>query len=79
MTNKKALLMILDGWGIGDGKKDDIISQMPTPYWDGLNATYPHSQLRRRAKMWACPMGRWATPKWDTSISALGASSIKIW
>lgn len=22
---KKALLMILDGWGIGDHKKDDVI------------------------------------------------------
>ena len=31
---KKALLMILDGWGIGDHKKDDVIFNTPTPYWD---------------------------------------------
>ncbi len=42
---KKALLMILDGWGIGDKKKDDVISCTPTPYWDSLIAKYPNSQL----------------------------------
>lgn len=42
---KKALLMILDGWGIGDGAKDDVISTAPTPMMDSLNAEYPHSQL----------------------------------
>ena len=28
---KKALLMILDGWGIGDHGKDDAIYCTPTP------------------------------------------------
>ncbi len=58
MTNQKALLMILDGWGIGDGKKDDVISQMPTPYWDGLNATYPHSQLQASGENVGLPDGQ---------------------
>ena len=43
--SKKALLMILDGWGLGDQKKDDVIFNTPTPYWDYLMTTYPHSQL----------------------------------
>ena len=34
--SKKALLMILDGWGLGDQKKDDVIFNTPTPYWDYL-------------------------------------------
>ena len=42
---KKALLIILDGWGIGDHKHDDVIFNTPTPYWDYLLKTYPHSQL----------------------------------
>ena len=42
---KKAFLMILDGWGIGDGKKDDVISVTPTPNLDRLYARYPNSQL----------------------------------
>lgn len=45
MMSKKALLMILDGWGMGDHKKDDVIFNTPTPYLDQLFATYPHSQL----------------------------------
>ena len=44
--SKKALLMILDGWGIGDQGKDDVIFNTPTPYWDSLLATYPHSELQ---------------------------------
>ena len=44
--SKKALLMILDGWGLGDQKKDDVIFNTPTPYWDYLMTTYPHSQLQ---------------------------------
>src|SRR5574344_1215497 len=42
---KKALLMILDGWGIGKHDKADVIWNTPTPFMDYLNATYPHSQL----------------------------------
>jgi 2,3-bisphosphoglycerate-independent phosphoglycerate mutase len=43
--SKKALLMILDGWGIGNHSKADIIYNTPTPYWDFLQANYPNSQL----------------------------------
>lgn len=42
---KKALLMILDGWGIGDGGKSDVVATAPTPFMDQLMAEYPHSQL----------------------------------
>ena len=45
-AGKKALLIILDGWGIGDKGKDDVISQTDTPYLDYLTANYPHSQLQ---------------------------------
>ena len=44
--SKKALLMILDGWGLGDHGKDDVIFNTATPYWDYLMETYPHSQLQ---------------------------------
>ena len=40
---KKALLMILDGWGIGNKGKGDVIYQTPTPNLDKINAKYPHS------------------------------------
>jgi 2,3-bisphosphoglycerate-independent phosphoglycerate mutase len=42
---KKALLIILDGWGIGKKDKSDVIHQAETPYIDMLNAKYPNSKL----------------------------------
>ena len=45
MADKKAFLVILDGFGLGDHKKDDVIFNTPTPYIDSLMATYPHSRL----------------------------------
>lgn len=42
---KKALLMILDGWGIGKHDRGDVIYNTPTPYLDYLNAVSAHSQL----------------------------------
>ena len=42
---KKALLLILDGWGEGNKTKADVIASTPTPYWDSLLAQYPHSHL----------------------------------
>ncbi len=42
---KKALLMILDGWGIGEHGEGDVIFRTPTPYLDYLNAVSPHSKL----------------------------------
>ncbi len=54
----KALLMILDGWGIGDHKKDDAIYNTPTPFIDSLNAEYPHSQLKASGEDVGLPDGQ---------------------
>lgn len=56
--SKKALLMILDGWGIGDHGKDDVIFNTPTPYWDYLVKTYPHSQLQASGENVGLPDGQ---------------------
>jgi 2,3-bisphosphoglycerate-independent phosphoglycerate mutase len=45
MNSGKTLLMILDGWGIGDGSKSDVISQVPTPNLTKLKKEYPNSRL----------------------------------
>ncbi len=55
---KKALLMILDGWGIGNHSKGDVIYNTPTPYWDYLLATYPHSQLQASGENVGLPDGQ---------------------
>ena len=43
--NKRVFLMILDGWGIGDCSKSDVICSTPTPNIDKLKTTYPNSKL----------------------------------
>ncbi|MFV0483120.1 MAG: 2,3-bisphosphoglycerate-independent phosphoglycerate mutase [Bacteroidales bacterium] len=45
MTIKKTALLILDGWGIGDGSKRDVITTANTPFMDKLWKEYPHSTL----------------------------------
>lgn len=56
--SKKALLVILDGWGIGDRKHDDVIYNTSTPYWDYLLSTYPHSQLLAGGESVGLPDGQ---------------------
>ena len=55
---KKALLIILDGWGIGNHSKSDAIYSTPTPYWDYLLKTYPHSELQASGENVGLPDGQ---------------------
>ncbi len=55
---KKALLMILDGWGIGKHGKGDVIYNTPTPYLDLLTATSAHSQLAASGEDVGLPDGQ---------------------
>lgn len=58
MVRKKALLMILDGWGIGNKGKGDVIYNTPTPFLDKLNAEYPHSKLLASGENVGLPDGQ---------------------
>lgn len=55
---KKALLMILDGWGIGKHGKGDVIYNTPTSYLDYLYATQSHSQLQASGEDVGLPDGQ---------------------
>ena len=74
---KKALLMILDGWGIGQHGKGDVIYNTPTPYLDYLTAVSAHSQLQASGEDVGLPDGQMGTLKWVTSTSAQAALSIR--
>jgi len=56
--SKKAMLMILDGWGIGNRGKEDVIYNTPTPYWDYLIKNYPNSQLQASGENVGLPDGQ---------------------
>ena len=55
---KKALLMILDGWGIGKHGEGDVIYNTPTPYLDYLTAVSAHSQLQASGEDVGLPDGQ---------------------
>jgi 2,3-bisphosphoglycerate-independent phosphoglycerate mutase len=55
---QKTILIILDGWGIGDGSKRDIVSQAPTPFMDSLMKNYPHAQLLASGEHVGLPDGQ---------------------
>ncbi len=57
MTNKKLLLMILDGWGIGDKSKADAIYNAKTLNIDKLVSSYPSSQLKVSGEAVGLPEG----------------------
>ena len=54
----KALLMVLDGWGIGSHTKSNAIYSTPTPYWDYLIDNYPNSQLQASGENVGLPDGQ---------------------
>ena len=58
MKNKKTFLMILDGWGIGNGSKADVISQVPTPNITFFTQHYPHSRLHASGENVGLPDGQ---------------------
>ena len=54
----RVLLMILDGWGIGDKSKSDAIFQANTPNMDFLKEKYPNSQLLTSGENVGLPEGQ---------------------
>jgi 2,3-bisphosphoglycerate-independent phosphoglycerate mutase len=58
MSTKKALLMILDGWGIGNGDQADVISQVSTPNMERLQKEYPSSRLHASGENVGLPEGQ---------------------
>ena len=52
------MLVILDGWGLGNHGKEDVIFNTPTPYWDSLIKTYPNSQLQASGENVGLPDGQ---------------------
>src|SRR5215469_9887498 len=54
----KVALIILDGWGIGDGSKSDAIANSRTPFVNSLYKKYPHSKLNTSGENVGLPDGQ---------------------
>jgi 2,3-bisphosphoglycerate-independent phosphoglycerate mutase len=55
---KKTALIILDGWGIGDGSLSDAITNANTPFVDSLYVNYPNSTLKTSGEDVGLPEGQ---------------------
>jgi 2,3-bisphosphoglycerate-independent phosphoglycerate mutase len=55
---KKVALIILDGWGLGDGSKSDAIANSNTPFVNSLYKKYPHSTLLTSGRNVGLPDGQ---------------------
>lgn len=56
--NRKFGLIILDGWGIGDGTSSDAIAYAKTPFMDGLMQTFPTTSLTTFGEAVGLPEGQ---------------------
>jgi 2,3-bisphosphoglycerate-independent phosphoglycerate mutase len=56
--NKRVLLMILDGWGLGKDPKISAIAKAHTPYMNSLYQKYPHSKLEASGRAVGLPAGQ---------------------
>ncbi len=55
---RKVLLMILDGWGIGNGSKADVIGTLKPAYITAMAQNYPNAQLRTDGENVGLPAGQ---------------------
>lgn len=55
---KKVGLVILDGWGLGNGSHSDAINQAVTPFTDALFARFPNATLRTDGENVGLPEGQ---------------------
>ena len=54
----KVLLMILDGWGIGNHSKGDVVYTANPQYINGLTQKYPHAELHTDGENVGLPDGQ---------------------
>ena len=58
MTPAKSLLVILDGWGIGNRPEADAIAQARTPTYDRISRDCPHATLITYGEQVGLPEGQ---------------------
>jgi len=56
-ARRRVLVILLDGWGVGDGGKGDLIRTAPTPRMDEFLARYPSTVLAASGTAVGMPEG----------------------
>ena len=58
VKNKKTVLLILDGWGLGKPDSSNAIYQANTPFFDYLMSNYPNAKLEASGEAVGLPAGQ---------------------
>ena len=58
MPQKKVVLIIMDGWGLGNVKNADAIQAARTPFVSSLYAQYPNTTLTTCGEAVGLPEGQ---------------------
>src|SRR6056297_2932452 len=58
MKDTKSILIILDGWGLGEDDESNVIKAANTPYMDSLLKNYPNSKLQASGENVGLPEGQ---------------------
>jgi 2,3-bisphosphoglycerate-independent phosphoglycerate mutase len=58
METKKVILIIMDGWGLGNKKESDAIQNAKTPFVSSLYNKYPHTTLITYGRAVGLPDGQ---------------------
>lgn len=58
MNKKQVALIVLDGWGYREDKKDNAIAQAHKPFFDEIWGKYPHTTLDASALAVGLPKGQ---------------------
>src|SRR3954468_17242128 len=58
MATKKVILVIMDGWGIGQVFDSDAIRHAQTPFVNSLYENYPHTTLTTCGELVGLPDGQ---------------------
>ena len=55
---RKVILVIMDGWGIGDSSKVSAVYKAKTPFYDQILKNYPNSKLTASENDVGLPKGQ---------------------
>ncbi len=70
--NKKVILVILDGWGLGEPDKFNAIENAKTPNFDKLVRDYPNDRLKSSGEAVGLPEGQFGTSEINHLVIGTG-------
>ena len=71
---RPVMLVVLDGFGIGDGGADDATARAHTPFLDQARREHPCARIETSGEAVASRPDRWSTPNSAMTMAPAGSS-----